>query len=91
MIYIINKSPFSSKALDSCLNVAQEGDTILLIEDGVYAAGTNSKLKKATEKHITVYALQADLTARGIESAVSVVDYLGFVELVEKDTAVSWR
>jgi tRNA 2-thiouridine synthesizing protein B len=88
MLFIVNKSPFNSKSLDSCLKVAKKGDTILLIEDGVYAVGTH--LEKAIKKQIAVYALQADLEARGLKSSIPIVDYSGFVRLVEKDAVVSW-
>lgn len=70
------------------MNVAKKGDTILLIEDGVYAVGTH--VEKAIKKQVAVYMLQADLKARGLKSSIPQVDYSGFVELVEKDVTVSW-
>ncbi len=42
MLHLVNKSPFDRNALDSCLRLAQAGSSVLLLEDGVYAA-----LKKA--------------------------------------------
>jgi|APGre2960657404_1045060.scaffolds.fasta_scaffold203894_2 tRNA 2-thiouridine synthesizing protein B len=37
-LHTVNKSPFSSEALASCLRVVRPGDAILLMEDGVYCA-----------------------------------------------------
>ena len=89
MLFIINKSPFASRALDSCLQVADKGDTILFIEDGVFA-GRLTNLEKVKEKGIVLYALKADVEARGISSSLPVVDYDGLVNLVEKDNTVNW-
>jgi tRNA 2-thiouridine synthesizing protein B len=88
MLFIINKSPFTSKSLESCLQIAKEGDSILFIEDGVFAA--HMRLEKAEEKGVAVYLLEADTEARGVTTSLPVVDYRGFVDLVETDTVVSW-
>ncbi len=87
MLHIINKSPLTNSALDSCLRVAQAGD-ILLIEDAVYAATTGNlfegKIREAMGR-FKVYVLQPDLEARGLAdrliAGVTPVDYGGFVEL----------
>jgi tRNA 2-thiouridine synthesizing protein B len=88
MLHIINRSPLSDVALESCLNVATGGD-VLLIEDAVYAATKGNafedKLRAAMGK-FKISVLRPDLEARGmadrlIEGA-TFVDYAGFVELV---------
>ncbi|KXS32825.1 MAG: sulfurtransferase complex subunit TusB [Gallionella sp.] len=87
MLHIINKSPLTNCALDSCLRVVQSGD-ILLIEDAVYAATSGNvfedKIREAMGR-CKVYVLQPDLDARGfgdrIIDGVSPVDYGGFVDL----------
>jgi tRNA 2-thiouridine synthesizing protein B len=87
MLHIINKSPLTNSALESCLRVAQSGD-ILLIEDAVYAATTGNafegKIREAMGR-FKVYVLQPDLEARGLAdrviAGVSPVDYGGFVDL----------
>ena len=96
MLYMVNKSPLMFGNLKSALVVAPEGEPILLYEDGVYAAtaGTASEelVEQALEQH-PVYALQADLEARGLTKLVDgiqVVDYDGFVELVEQHQVVPW-
>jgi tRNA 2-thiouridine synthesizing protein B len=98
MLHIVNKSPAQTTSLASCLRLAQDGQTLLLIEDGVYAATTGmaagSGIAAAT-KRLKVVALQPDLEARGVAGrlieGVSTVDYSGFVDLVaEHSTNQSW-
>ncbi|MBI5430707.1 MAG: sulfurtransferase complex subunit TusB [Nitrosomonadales bacterium] len=87
MLHIINKSPLTHSALESCLRVAQSGE-ILLIEDAVYAATSGNafegKIREAMGR-FKVYVLQPDLEARGLAdriiAGVSPVDYGGFVDL----------
>lgn len=99
LLHTVNKSPFEKDSLDTCLRLAKQGSTILLIEDAVYAAmqGTAIESKIAeTIKRYSVYALRSDLKARGLEedrllNGIKVVDYDGFVDLVaEHDTVQSW-
>ena len=96
MLYTINKSPLMFGNLKSVLRVAPKGDPILLYEDGVYAAasGTASEslIAEAIENH-PVYALKADVEARGLATlteGIQVIDYDGFVELVEQHHVVPW-
>ena len=98
MLHIINKSPFERNTLDSCLRVVQPGNSLLLIEDAVYAAVKDNaiadKISKAS-KIVKVYVLGPDLEARGMKDAavdgVTLVDYGGFVDLVAKHSVVqSW-
>ncbi len=97
MLHIINKSPTSANALESCLRVASSGD-ILLTEDAVYAATTGntfeSKLREASGR-FKLYVLQPDLDARGMAdrlmAGVTPVDYGGFVELATSNNSCqSW-
>jgi tRNA 2-thiouridine synthesizing protein B len=89
MLHIVNKSPPQSQTLRSCLRLAQPGQALLLIEDGVYAAthagAAAGGLGEATQR-LKVYALQADLEARGMAGrlieGVAAIDYAGFVDLV---------
>jgi len=96
MLYTINKSPLMFGNLKSVLGIAPADDPILLYEDGVYAAarGTASEelVRQALEDH-PVYALEADLEARGLTAlidGIQVIDYDGFVELVEQHHVVPW-
>lgn len=80
MLHIINKSPFNSDAYMSCMRFAQTNDVILLIEDGVIAALQHAKMDQPV-----VYALEADLRARGLLDRVlpniQLINYNGFVDL----------
>ncbi|NIP15593.1 MAG: sulfurtransferase complex subunit TusB [Pseudomonadales bacterium] len=76
-------------ALPSCLEAARDGDTILLLEDGVYAAASG-----APERPL--HAIDIDVTARGLAERlhenVTLASYQEFVQLVENhQPIVSWR
>jgi len=99
ILHTVNKSPFEKSTFKSCIDHAKPGDAVLLIEDGVYAAtkGTAAQgLIDTRNGDLAVYALGADLEARGIAEGsvvegVSVVDYGGFVDLVtEHDVSQAW-
>jgi len=98
MLHIVNKSPFQTSTLESCLRMAQPGSALLLIEDGVYAATLGSAAEAAVRQAcatLKVYALQPDLDARGMTSklidGVTLLGYDGFVDLtVEYKTSHSW-
>ena len=98
ILHTVNKSTYERDTLEACVRLASKGGSVLLIEDGVYAALKGSKYSSAVEeamKNKTVYALGPDLSARGIQEkvleGVKVVDYGGFVDLVaENDTVQSW-
>jgi tRNA 2-thiouridine synthesizing protein B len=96
MLHTVNKSPFESGTLESCLRLAQPGSAVLLIEDGVYAAlaGTRAAEQvRAAMGRLKFYALGPDLKARGMEperliEGIGIVDYGGFVDLAAEHRAV---
>ena len=98
MLHTVNKSPFGNGSLETCLKMAVSGSTVLLIEDGVYAALQGSAASAAVQKameSVTVAALAPDLEARGIADKVidgiKLVDYSGFVDLAcEHDKVSAW-
>jgi len=99
MLHIVNKSPFERNALDSCLRLAADGSSVLLIEDGVYAAlAKASQADKISGQmgNLSFHVLGPDLAARGLNDmtlidGIEVVDYEGFVDLVaDKDATQSW-
>jgi tRNA 2-thiouridine synthesizing protein B len=96
MLYTINKSPTSSSNLSSLLRIAPAGEPILLYEDGVYAAmagaASEDLVCQALATH-PIYALGADLQARGVArliAGVQVIGYDGFVELAEQHDLAPW-
>ena len=99
ILHTVNKSPFERNALESCLKFANNGDPVLLFEDGVYAVlkGTSAEGQvKAALDNINLYVLGPDLKARGFSEermieGVKVVDYAGFVDLAaENDKVQAW-
>lgn len=98
-LHTVNKSPFSTQALLSCLNHTKAGDAVLMIEDGVYggAKGTNlADAVAAKAGSVSIYVLSGDIAARGIDPSrliegVNPVDYVGFVGLAaEHDRTQAW-
>jgi len=97
MLHTVNKSPYERNTLESCLNHVKEGDVVLLIEDGVYAAlkGGRAADVLSSVNGVKICALSADVKARGLDGrlvdGVEVVDYAGFVDLVEQtDKTQAW-
>jgi tRNA 2-thiouridine synthesizing protein B len=98
-LHTVNKSPFENNSAESCLKFAAKGASVLLIEDGVYAAmkgtGVEPQVKAALD-NLSVYVLGPDLKARGFNEerlidGVKVVDYAGFVDLAaENDKVQAW-
>lgn len=99
MLHIVNKSPFERNSFGSCLNHAQAGDSIIMIEDAAVGAIKNSSFSSAITNALNdkkVYVLSGDLAARGIGQSriiegIETVDYKGFVDLtVNNETTQSW-
>ena len=96
MLHTVNKSPYQSDALTTCFGLAQPGSAVLLIEDGIYGAMTNTKFSAAVviaQQCCAIYVLEPDLQARGfnadsIMNAIQTIDYDGFVSLVEDNPVV---
>jgi tRNA 2-thiouridine synthesizing protein B len=96
ILHTVNKSPFEKNSLDECLTHSTDGSSILLLEDGVYAAmqGTNVEADvKGAMASKKVYALSADIKLRGLSAdrmieGVELVDYAGFVDLTESNDKV---
>ncbi len=87
--------PYENSNLNTASSIMKSDDILLLIEDGVYGAVKSGKASAmiAGQK---VSVLGPDLAARGISEdkladGVGVIDYAGFVDLVESNDKVqSW-
>jgi len=97
LLHTVNESPFETKTLETCIALAKSGSTVLLIEDGVYAATTGNSVADTIKNTsgINFCVLGPDAQARGIEGkladGIKVVDYEGFVDLVtEHDSVQAW-
>lgn len=95
ILHVVNKSPYDRPSLETATGYMTDGDALLLIEDGVLAAVKAGKAASQL-KGRNVSVLGPDLDARGIArdklaDGVTVVDYAGFVDLVEaNDKVQSW-
>lgn len=99
LLHTVNKSPFERNSLQSCLRLAEDGHSVLLIEDAVAAAldGTEQAetIKNSTGR-LSLYVLGPDLDARGLPKdrvidGIEIVDYDRFVALTcEHDSVQSW-
>lgn len=96
MLHTINKSPYSHQHLADCIRVCNADDAILLIEDGVYAALADGDwINSLSTKFSAIYALQADIAARGLADRlaanINLIDYAGFVQLcVDHPKMMAW-
>lgn len=98
-LHTVNKSPFEKNSLERAIQFSQAGSSILLIEDAVYAAMKGCAVEamvKGAMGDKKVFALKSDLMARAIKDdriieGIEVVDYAGFVDLVEaNDKVQAW-
>lgn len=89
-LHTVNKSA-ADDALEACLRVASSGDSLLLLEDGVYQAARLAQHPQASA--LRLFALHEDVRARGIglPAAITPIGYAEFVELVcQHRRSVSW-
>lgn len=79
-VHLIQKSPFTSDALASCLRICAPTDLIVLMHDAVYGATQAREWPCAA-----VYAIADDVAARGLsdklDEAVTAIEYSTLVEL----------
>lgn len=91
-LHILSRAPSDSDCWRDCLNACSDGDTLLLIENGVYGA---TQRPVALAEAVEFIALQADLDARGLSNlpslAATAVDEAAFVQrAVQHANSVSW-
>ncbi|MCS3406195.1 MULTISPECIES: sulfurtransferase complex subunit TusB [Gammaproteobacteria] len=88
MLFTLSRSPLQCD-LPALLRLTSSGDALLLLQDGVLAALAGSApLDLLLNAPISLYALEDDLSARGLSGYIShnvtVIGYNQFVELTEK-------
>jgi tRNA 2-thiouridine synthesizing protein B len=95
MLHTLSRSPWQSD-IESLLRMAREGDVLLLIQDGVFAAIDGSRFVEILNNApIKTYALEEDIDARGLVGQISanidVVGYNHFVDLTVKHASqMNW-
>ncbi len=99
-LHTYNKSLSTGEArLHNCLRMLAPGDSLLLLEDGVYVATQlqqGEPIRSMIPAGVTLYALTPDLAARGISAKIpsdfSGIDYAGFVQLcLTHPRVVNWN
>lgn len=99
-LHTYNKSLAAGEArLHDCLRMLVPGDSLLLLEDGVYLATRlqpGVALRSRIPAGVTLYALAPDLVARGISAKIpadfSSIDYTDFVRLcLSHPRVVNWN
>jgi len=95
ILHTINSSPFQTFALQQCLVLLAEKDTLLLIEDAVIATHGQhpffSELETLSQQD-RLMVLTPDLEARGIENKIGKkCSYSDFVDLAAKhQSQMAW-
>ncbi len=88
MLHTLNKSPVAADLTTLCLFMG-DGDDLVLLQDGVLCAVNGARLLDVLPA-AQVYALAADVEARGLSAhispAIRLLDYTEFVTLSEKHT-----
>lgn len=88
-LIIVKKSP-NERISEFLLSSALPGDKVLFIQDGVIFSILPS-VKSLVKEGVELFALKEDFLARGFQentSQVSLIDYDGFAELVEKEEKI---
>ncbi|MFK5969671.1 MAG: sulfurtransferase complex subunit TusB [Candidatus Marithrix sp.] len=98
-LHTVNKSPFETNSLETCLRLVRSGHNVLLFEDGVYGASKGTRFEALLTKamqNCKIHVLLPDFEARGMStdsliSGIETVDYAGFVDLVtENERVQAW-
>ncbi len=94
-LFVVSNSPFKRRDPLFYLKLADARDSVIFIQDGIYAAkGMPTEIKeefeKAKQRGVNFYFLEEDLIARGFEHCCdeNTVDYDQFLELIENHDRV---
>lgn len=92
-LYLVTRSTFERTAWKLATRLAESGDTVCFIQDGVLAVKgpeeLTGKLAEMESAGVVVRYLSEDLKARGISAPdEKVIDYDEFVELVENSRCI---
>ncbi|MFY0677022.1 MAG: sulfurtransferase complex subunit TusB [Neptuniibacter sp.] len=93
-LHILNQAPDKTSVIQDMLIALSPEDAIILIEDGVIAA-LQPPFNGQSETDTPVFALKADLLARGLterlSKTITIIDDAEFVELCCKySKTISW-
>ena len=87
ILHTLNAAP-STTSFTACLEMAGEGDAILLFGDGVYGAMAGSEAcERLAESGAELYLLRSDAEAAGLSDRIGAGNLVGvdeFVALTER-------
>ncbi|HJL61497.1 MAG TPA: sulfurtransferase complex subunit TusB [Pseudomonadales bacterium] len=94
ILHTVNKSPYKNRSLINCVRFGQKDDALVLLENGVYAV-SHPDLDDLLKSGIRVFAIEADMMARGLShelnGQVDIISYEQFVGLcVEYPRQKNW-
>jgi len=94
ILYIISQSPFKRRDPILYLRLAEAGDSVIFIQNGVYASRgmigeMGEEFEEAKKRGVKFYFLKEDIEARGLSNCCeNVVDYDGFLKLIKENEKV---
>ncbi|WP_113628044.1 sulfurtransferase complex subunit TusB [Pectobacterium peruviense] len=95
MLHTLSTSPYHAD-LDTLLRSLEQGDALVLLQDGVIAALAGGDIiQRLLDSAVLLYALRPDTEARGvteqISNSVTLIGYNEFVQLtVEHPQQLAW-
>ncbi len=92
-LFLISHAPHADPHEAQKIALAKPGDVVVLMEDAVYAAGAaktpfTPALRDGQSRGVSLYALTADLLARGVTTELAQVGYDGLVDLIAANDRV---
>ena len=88
-LFLVSRSPFLRNEARLDVRLAEEGDAVCCIQDGVYGAykipdGLQKELESAQTRGVKFFALKEDLLARGLSPSnlFIAIDYDRLIELI---------
>ena len=88
-LFIASRSPWKAREVKAITKLASSGDAVIFIQEGVYHAGTvpeeiETDMRSLRDNDVSIYFLEPDLVARGMQKRENSVDYDGFLDLIEE-------
>lgn len=85
-LHLIMSSPIQTSALNTCLEVMQSGDVLVLLADGVYSGACEGMIP---DSHM-IYYIREDAKQRGVDPPpyFCPLEYAGLVSLTEQHAAI---
>lgn len=88
-LFIASRSPWKAGEVKTIARLASPDDAVIFIQEAVYHAGNvpedvDASMQLLRDQNVSIYFLEPDLIARGLQKPENSVDYDGFLDLIEK-------